>query len=359
MELSPPRSHRWLGALAVTVAAIALTAAAESADAQTPPPLPAAGWHGRAIQHPERGASVRTQAVRNHARRGSVREVQRMLVKMGYRPGPVDGIYGVRTRSAVQWFQIKHALRPTGVVNPLTLSLIRSRGIPRAEPPAAPPRDSPPSPATAQQPEPVAVHAAQGHGVGFALVAVLVLLAAMALGLVVAALRLRRTAAPARAPGTEPAARQHRAELPRAIGFAPGRDAEEVERHAAAIQRACDARGWALARIVRDTGATPRGRALTLALDRTTAESAPLLVVDRLDHLGRSVRELAAILTWCARREIALVALDAGLDTTTPDGKAAARRLLEEVAARGSRRRRRQRPRPARIGLSSTAGHGG
>jgi hypothetical protein len=196
--------------------------------------------------------------------------------------------------------------------------------------------------------------------VGFALVAVLVLLAATAAGLVVTALRLRREPAAAQPPGTEPVARQRspQAELPRAIGYAPGRDAEEVERHAAALQRACDARGWTLARIVRDTGGTRRGRALTLALDRTTAESAPLLVVDRLEHLGRSVRELAALLTWCARRDVALVALDSGLDTTTPDGKAAARRLLEEVAARGSRRRRGQGPRPARVGLSSTAGRG-
>src|SRR5918911_1426899 len=126
MELSPPQSRRRLGALAVTVAAIALAGTTGSAAAQDIQPLAEAGWHGRAIQKPQRFASVRVPTTID-ARPGSVREVQRTLLRIGYRPGPVDGIYGVRTRSAVQWFQIKHGLRPTGVVDARTLSFLRFR----------------------------------------------------------------------------------------------------------------------------------------------------------------------------------------------------------------------------------------
>jgi DNA invertase Pin-like site-specific DNA recombinase len=142
---------------------------------------------------------------------------------------------------------------------------------------------------------------------------------------------------------------------PRAVGYATGSHVEEVERHAVAIQRACEARGWTLAAIVRDSPAGRRGRALNRALDKATGESAPHLVVGRLEHVGGSLREIATLLSWCGRHKVALVALDVGLDTTTPEGKTAVRRLLGEVAARGRARQRGHVARRAGVGLSPTA----
>ena len=47
-----------------------------------------------------------------------VREVQRRLIGLGYRPGPVDGLFGPRTRAATRWFQYKHGMALTGRVKP-------------------------------------------------------------------------------------------------------------------------------------------------------------------------------------------------------------------------------------------------
>ena len=56
-----------------------------------------------------------------------VREVQRLLRRSGYRPGPVDGRFGPLTEAAVVKFQIKHGLRTTGVVGSRTLLTLRER----------------------------------------------------------------------------------------------------------------------------------------------------------------------------------------------------------------------------------------
>jgi g-D-glutamyl-meso-diaminopimelate peptidase len=52
-----------------------------------------------------------------------VKLVQSLLTKIGYDPGPVDGIYGDKTRQAVLEFQIDNRLPPDGVVGPLTWRL--------------------------------------------------------------------------------------------------------------------------------------------------------------------------------------------------------------------------------------------
>jgi peptidoglycan hydrolase-like protein with peptidoglycan-binding domain len=56
-----------------------------------------------------------------------VREVQRLLVRSGYRPGVVDGRFGPRTEAAVLEFQFRHGLRRSGIVGSRTLLLLRSR----------------------------------------------------------------------------------------------------------------------------------------------------------------------------------------------------------------------------------------
>jgi peptidoglycan hydrolase-like protein with peptidoglycan-binding domain len=106
--------------------------------------LRSASWHGRAIQRPLQPSRVVRLIPRittlsgwsaGPARRGlgfvraggsdRVREVQRLLIRIGYRPGAVDGRFGPRTAAAVIDFQIKHGLRATGVVGARTLLNLR------------------------------------------------------------------------------------------------------------------------------------------------------------------------------------------------------------------------------------------
>jgi peptidoglycan hydrolase-like protein with peptidoglycan-binding domain len=61
-----------------------------------------------------------------------VREIQRRLRGLGYRLGPVDGLFGPRTRNAVRLLQYTLGVRPTGVVSPKTLALLRERSPLRA-----------------------------------------------------------------------------------------------------------------------------------------------------------------------------------------------------------------------------------
>ena len=58
-----------------------------------------------------------------------VRDVQRLLRRLGDAPGPVDGLYGPLTTEAVQRFQDAHALAVDGVVGPQTIGrLAAERG---------------------------------------------------------------------------------------------------------------------------------------------------------------------------------------------------------------------------------------
>jgi N-acetylmuramoyl-L-alanine amidase len=46
---------------------------------------------------------------------------QRLLISYGYSPGPIDGVYGFKTRSAILMFQRDNLLEPTGVPDDETL----------------------------------------------------------------------------------------------------------------------------------------------------------------------------------------------------------------------------------------------
>jgi len=54
----------------------------------------------------------------------AVEELQRILTSLGYNPGPIDGIFGPRTRSAVIEFQMDNGLVPDGIVGPRTYEVI-------------------------------------------------------------------------------------------------------------------------------------------------------------------------------------------------------------------------------------------
>jgi peptidoglycan hydrolase-like protein with peptidoglycan-binding domain len=165
---SAPRAPSWpagllAAALALTTAPVALGATG----GHDPTLLRSAGWHGREIHEPLPAAAGDTAvgwppgwsagAVRpgtGHARAdGSrrVRELQRRLRRRGYRPGPVDGRFGPRTRSALVWFQIKHGLPQTGTVDVHTLASLRSRHA-RTQRAATRPPAVPPTPGAATPP---------------------------------------------------------------------------------------------------------------------------------------------------------------------------------------------------------------
>jgi len=91
-----------------------------------------------------------------------------------------------------------------------------------------------------------------------------------------------------------------------------------------AIRSECARRGWVLAGIERDAGASGRDLArpgLRAALDQVAAGEVDGLIVSKLDRLSRSVIDFGTLLEWFEDAEASLVALDLGIDTSTPGGR--------------------------------------
>jgi DNA invertase Pin-like site-specific DNA recombinase len=89
-----------------------------------------------------------------------------------------------------------------------------------------------------------------------------------------------------------------------------------------AIMKAAEERGLELVEVVEDDGLSGRSlrrpgvqRALELM------EDADVLLVARLDRLSRCVRDFASILHSAQRGRWDVVALDMGMDTSTPQGR--------------------------------------
>ena len=55
-----------------------------------------------------------------------VREIQQRLTDLGYAPGPVDGMFGGRTKAAIQAFQRAKGLEPDGQATPQLLEALKS-----------------------------------------------------------------------------------------------------------------------------------------------------------------------------------------------------------------------------------------
>ena len=56
--------------------------------------------------------------------RDKVLAIQRALDRIGIDPGPIDGQYGPRTKSAIIVFQRSHGLTTDGIVGPKTASAL-------------------------------------------------------------------------------------------------------------------------------------------------------------------------------------------------------------------------------------------
>jgi DNA invertase Pin-like site-specific DNA recombinase len=91
------------------------------------------------------------------------------------------------------------------------------------------------------------------------------------------------------------------------------------------IERETRRRGWHLIAIHADRGASGRsldGRpGLSAALSAVAGGEADALVVLKLDRLSRSLVDFAGLLERARREKWALVAVDLGVDTTSPSGE--------------------------------------
>jgi DNA invertase Pin-like site-specific DNA recombinase len=96
----------------------------------------------------------------------------------------------------------------------------------------------------------------------------------------------------------------------------------EAQRHA--IRSECERRGWELLGIEEDAGWSGKVTSrpgLQRALAACKAGQADGLVVAKLDRLSRSVQHAAQLLAEADREGWALVALDLGVDLSTPAGE--------------------------------------
>ena len=98
----------------------------------------------------------------------------------------------------------------------------------------------------------------------------------------------------------------------------------------AAIRTECERRGLPLLSVRCDAGLSAKSLdrpALSEALDDLDAGHASVLMVAKLDRLTRSVHDATGLLLRAERTGWGLVALDAPVDTTTPQGAAMAQVL--------------------------------
>ena len=104
-----------------------------------------------------------------------------------------------------------------------------------------------------------------------------------------------------------------------------------LESQEAAIRAEVERRGWTLGELYTDvaSGKSLRKRdQLGAALRALAAGDADALVVAKLDRLSRSVLDFASMMETAAREKWAVVVLDLGVDTTTPNGELVANIMI-------------------------------
>jgi hypothetical protein len=97
-----------------------------------------------------------------------------------------------------------------------------------------------------------------------------------------------------------------------------------------AIEHACQRAGWQLLDVLHDRehGLTPRRPGLFAALERIADGEARGLVVSHARFLGESMVDLAPLMRWFREAHAAFIALDLGLDTSSPQGTRVAMALI-------------------------------
>lgn len=97
-----------------------------------------------------------------------------------------------------------------------------------------------------------------------------------------------------------------------------------LEAQRRAIRAECARRGWDLQNLLEDRGASAKGiqrPGLAQALIAVESSGAEAIVVAKVDRLSRSLTDFAALMERSRRKGWAIVALDLGVDTTTPSGE--------------------------------------
>lgn len=125
-----------------------------------------------------------------------------------------------------------------------------------------------------------------------------------------------------------------------------------------AISREISARGWRLAEECQDGGISggipwQERAGLSTAIRAIEGGRADCLVVARLDRLSRSVGDFASLIERARRKRWAVVALDLGVDTSTPSGE-----LLSTVLAAFSQFERRLIGERTREGMAALRARG-
>jgi DNA invertase Pin-like site-specific DNA recombinase len=101
-------------------------------------------------------------------------------------------------------------------------------------------------------------------------------------------------------------------------------DGPETSESAEAIDFVCRRAGWEILEIVRDRDdgtRTLHRPGLTYALGQIAMGEARALVVANARHLSRSIVDLGALMDVFRDGRAALIALDLGVDTSTPEGR--------------------------------------
>jgi DNA invertase Pin-like site-specific DNA recombinase len=96
------------------------------------------------------------------------------------------------------------------------------------------------------------------------------------------------------------------------------------------IEDACEVAGWELAEVVtdRESGRGLERPGLAYALKQIADGEARGLVVSDLRRLSRSIIDLGALMEWFRDARAGLIALDLGVDTSTPAGQEVAATLI-------------------------------
>lgn len=118
-----------------------------------------------------------------------------------------------------------------------------------------------------------------------------------------------------------------------------------------AIQEACQVRSLVLSRLYEDAGFSAANLdrpALSDALAALATRKADGLIVAKLDRLSRSLLDFAQLMELARAQGWALIALDLGVDTTTPSGE-----LLAGVLASFAQFERRLISQRTREGLAA------
>jgi DNA invertase Pin-like site-specific DNA recombinase len=382
-----PGLRAWIGGLVAGL--VLLAGAGTGAAAAQPAELPVAKL--AAAGSLDRGAGFAQQ-------RGAerVRVLQRALGRLGWAPGPVDGLYGPLTEAAVSRFQAANGLAADGVAGPATwralgrsfdvrrlqLRLRRAGMRPgpvdgilgprtraaaqrlnraeRVETRRARARESRralrrASLAATTVPLTGQLDTTDDDGLGLAFVLGLLALALMAVTLLGGLLIRHRGARPQPAgghgalvaPGTVERGTVTEAgprEPVRAIGYVSvpkSDDRAALDEQASRIERLCRERGWELLHVVRDVeNGHPKGLdrpGLQYALERMAQGQASCLVVSELERLSRSATDLGQIVEWFTDNDNRLVAIDHRLDTNNPAGRLTARTLISVGRWEGKR----------------------